>query len=214
MDEHMNKLIVARIENVVERLKKNRMQAFYVKDQKELHAKIKKMLPKGASTAIGGSMTLKETGVLDLIQSADYHYIDRNGDDLKTSEEKEHRKREVFFADYFFSGTNAITEDGELYNVDGMGSRVAPMTFGPKNVVVISGHNKIVKDTQAALERVRAIAAPANNIRLKTGSPCIKTGKCMDCKNDKRICSFYVRTGFQMVKDRITVLILPEEFGY
>lgn len=214
MDNHITSIIEKRISNVIEKLNKNNMQAFYVKSKEELQDKLKQMLPAGATIAVGGSMTLYETKVMDLIQSKDYHYIDRDGKDLDTEEEKYLRKREVFLVDYFFTGTNAITENGELYNVDGMGSRVAPMSFGPRNVVVIVGYNKIVKDYDAAVDRMKAIAAPANNTRLSTGNPCIEAGKCLNCKNDKRICCFGVLTGFQMVKDRIKVFILPEELGY
>ncbi len=214
MDRHISSVIEKRILRIVEKLNQNNMQGIYVKNREELIEKLNEMLPKGASIAVGGSMTLFETGVMDKIQSDDYHYVDRDGKDLQTEEEKYLRKREVFLVDYFFCGTNAITESGELYNVDGMGSRVAPMTFGPRNVVVIAGYNKIVKDYEAAVDRMKAIAAPANNTRIGTGNPCIEAGKCLNCRSDRRICCFGVLTGFQMVKDRIKVFILPEELGY
>lgn len=214
MDRHISNIVEKRILHVVEKLNHNNMQAFYIKDTEELHDALKKLMPAGASTAVGGSRTLVETKVMDLIRSKEYHYIDREGKDLNTEEEKYHRKREVFFADYFFTSTNAITENGELYNVDGMGTRVAPMTFGPKYVIVIAGYNKIVKDYDAAVDRIKAIAAPANNVRLETGNPCIEAGKCLNCRNDTRICCFGVLTGFQTIKDRIKVFILPQELGY
>jgi hypothetical protein len=214
MDRFMQTWTMKRLERVADALRKNNMEAFVVADSAELIAQLKEMLPKNSSTALGGSMTLKETGVTDLIMSSDYRYIDRDGKDLATDEEKEARRREVFSADYFFTGTNAVTENGELYNVDGRGNRVAPMTFGPRNVIVIAGANKIVTDSDAALERVRSVAAPANNLRLETENPCTKTGTCMDCRSPKRICSFYVLTGYQMVKNRIKVFLLPQDFGY
>ncbi len=214
MDAYLSDIMRKRIMRVVEALNKNNMQAEYVESREALHARLKELVPVGASIAIGGSETLTQTGVMELIRSDTYRFIDRDGRDLTTDEEKYRRKREVFLADWFFTGTNAITESGELYNVDGIGTRVAPMTYGPANVVVIAGANKIVKDYEAAVERVKAIAAPANNARLDTGNPCIAAGKCRNCRNDRRICCFGVLTGFQMAKNRIKVFILPDSYGY
>ena len=214
MDRHMVALTEKRIANTVEALKKNRMDAYYIPNKEDLISRLKELLPEKTTIAVGGSMTLFETGVMDLITSDRYTYIDRDGKDLSTEEEKYRRKREVFLVDYFFTGTNAITEKGQLYNVDGMGSRVAPMSFGPKNVIVIAGFNKIVADLEEASQRVKSIAAPANNLRLRTENPCTKIGTCVDCKSERRICSFEVVTEHQFVKDRIKVFILGEEYGY
>lgn len=214
MDRHLRALTEKRIENTIEALKKNRMDARFIPDKETLIEHLKTMLPEKATIAVGGSMTLFETGVMDLITSDRYTYIDRDGKDLTTEEEKYRRKREVFLVDYFFTGTNAITEKGQLYNVDGMGSRVAPMSFGPRNVIVIVGYNKIVTDILEASQRVKAIAAPANNLRLNTQNPCTKAGTCVDCHSDKRICCFEVVTEHQYIQDRIKVFILGEEYGY
>lgn len=214
MDRHMIALTEKRIANTVEALKKNRMDADYIPTKEDLISRLKELLPEKTTIAVGGSMTLFETGVMDLITSDRYTYIDRDGKDLSTEEEIYRRKREVFLVDYLFTGTNAITEKGQLYNVDGMGSRVAPMSFGPKNVIVIAGFNKIVADLEEASQRVKSIAAPANNLRLNTENPCTKAGTCVDCKSERRICSFEVVTEQQFVKDRIKVFILGEEYGY
>ena len=128
-------------------------------------------------------------------------------------------------ADVFLSSSNAVTENGELYNVDGRGNRIAAFCFGPKNVIVIVGANKIVPDIDAAAERVKKIAAPKNTVRLSCKTPCAKTGECISLKNenpelcdgcltDERICSSYLISGRQRVKDRIKVIICKESLGY
>ena len=120
----------------------------------------------------------------------------------------------AFDSDVYFAGTNAVTENGCLYNVDGNGNRVAAMIYGPKSVVVVVGVNKIVSDLDAAKERVRKIAAPANTVRLSCDTPCAKTGECMDCNSPSRICCNFVVMSNQRVKDRLKVIILDESLGY
>ena len=110
--------------------------------------------------------------------------------------------------------SNAITENGELYNVDGNGNRVAALVWGPKSVIVVAGYNKIVKDIDEAKTRVREIAAPSNAARLGCDTPCTKTGHCMDCSSSKRICATTVITGRQRVENRIKVILVGEELGY
>ena len=122
--------------------------------------------------------------------------------------------RKSFFSDTYLTSTNAITENGELYNVDGYGNRVAAMIYGPKSVIVVAGINKIVKDLDQAVERVKRIAAPANSIRLDKNTPCTKTGYCVDCKKDDRICCSYTVLGHQKQKNRIKVILVGESLGY
>lgn len=214
MDRFLSETIQNRIERTSQKLTENGMPAQYVADSHALIALLKEELPQGASVSIGGAKTLFETGVMELLRSGDYAYHDRLGRDVEDENEVFLREREVFFSDYFFTSTNAITEDGELYNVDGIGNRVAPMTFGPAHVIVIAGANKIVKDMDAALKRMKTIAAPAINIRRQTGNPCISDGKCHDCAKDSRICSFGFVTGRQLTHGRIRIFILPQSFGY
>ena len=161
----------------------------------------------------GGSMTLKESGVTDMLMN-DYKgiYLDRS--EGKTPDEVEDIMRKAFVSDTFFASSNAVTETGELYNVDGRGNRVSAMTFGPKQVILVVGKNKIVQDYAEAIMRVEKIAAPMNTVRLNCDTPCAKTGLCGHCRSDGRICCTYVRMGQQRVADRIKVIIVNENLGY
>ena len=124
-------------------------------------------------------------------------------------------------SDVFLTSANAITEEGELYNVDGNGNRVAALIYGPQRVIVVAGVNKIVRNLQEAISRVKYVAAPANGVRLGTNTPCSHTGRCAQCEggmtagcaSEKRMCCQYVVTGYQRT-DRIRVVLVGEELGY
>lgn len=213
MDQFLLNNTEKRIERTIKALKANRMDARYIKDTDELHAVIKSMLPAGAEIASGGSMTLKETGVDELLRGPQYRYYYRGYTDPATGEPVD-VYRKAYSCDWYFVSSNAVTETGELYNVDGNGNRISAMVFGPKRVVVIIGANKIVRDMDAAVERVRNIAAPANCDRLDMKSGCRVTGRCVSCRAEGRICCSYMTMGFQRVEGRVTVLILPESYGF
>ena len=212
MDESMKTLYEKKIERAVKALNANNMDAHFVQDREELLELVKRLVPKGATVASGGSMTLNETGVYDLLMGGDYdfYYRGRVGGDGKPMDVF----RQAFLCDWFFVSSNAITEDGYLYNTDGNANRVAAMAYGPTNVVVIAGANKIVRDLEEAEARMKAIAAPANCIRLEKKTPCTVTGQCMDCRGEDRICCTTVVQGFQRFKNRIKVFLLPEDLGY
>ncbi|HNW04136.1 MAG TPA: lactate utilization protein [Oscillospiraceae bacterium] len=198
---------------VLEALARNRMDAMYVDTKEEARALVEELIPEGASAAVGGSETLFEAGVIDLLRSGKYLFLDRYAEGL-TSEQKEEVQRQYFTADWLLASANAVTEDGWLYQVDGAGTRVAPMIFGPKNVLIVAGINKLVPDLDAAMERVRAIAAPKNAVRLEKKTPCVVTGKCEDCLSPDRICCVYTAFGFQRVPGRIKVILVGEPLGY
>ena len=156
-------------------------------------------------------MTLAETGVMDLLASGRYEFLDRTG---LAGEELGKLYRRVFSADWYLASANAITEAGEIYNVDGNSNRVAAITFGPENVLLVVGCNKIVKDLDAAKERVEAIAAPANTVRLSCATPCAVTGKCEHCHSPARICCTTTIHSFQRIPGRIKVLLVGEPLGF
>lgn len=199
-----------KVERTLAALRRNRMDARYLEEAAQLPELIKALCPEGSRTANGGSVTLKETGVLELIKSPRYVYLDRADPALSRDE----ITAGTFNADYFFASSNAVTEQGELYNVDGEGSRVAPMIFGPKHVVVIAGTNKIVPDLAAADERVRSVAAPKNCVRLAKKTPCAVTGHCADCLSPERICCSRVVSSYQRNPERMTVILVEGSFGY
>ena len=196
-----------KITRLFEALKRNKMQPHYAENREQLHDIVRSLISEDKLITSGGSMTLKESGVTELLMN-EYKgiYLDRS--EGKTPEEIGDIYRKAFVSDTFFSSTNAITEDGELYNVDGNGNRVSAMIFGPKQVIIVAGVNKIV------VRRVELVAAPKNTVRLSCETPCAKTGECAHCHSDSRICCSYVRLGQQRVPDRIKVIIVNENLGY
>lgn len=209
------------IEKVLDSLRKNRMEAHFVAKKEDVLPLVKELVAEGATVSCGGSMTLKETGVADLLRSGYYRFADRSEPGI-TPEEKEKRERDAFFADAFFCSANAITQKGELVNVDGYANRIAAIAFGPKSVIVVVGINKIVEDVDAGIRRVKKIAAPLNTKRLSCDTYCNKTGHCLGldgemaegCSSPQRICSSYLVCGPQRIENRIKVILVGEELGY
>lgn len=210
MNKHVMAVLEKRIERTVAALCKNNFDAHYIKNKEELIKKLDEMTPEGASCSVGGSVTLNETGVLDYLKSGRFNYLDRYAEGADTAKVY----HEALCCDVYFTSSNAITENGELYNMDGNGNRVAAMVYGPKKVIVIAGANKIVKDIPAAVERKKAVAAPMNAVRLEKDIPCAKTGFCSDCRNAGRFCCHELISHYQSNKNRIAVLILPESYGF
>lgn len=213
MEKNLENLLEIKENQLIKAFEKNNMTCLIVKDEEELRTYLKGIFHKGQKIAVGGSVTLNELGVIDLIRESDVDFIDRYENGL-SREAMEHRFREAFFADIFLTSTNALTMDGCLYNVDGNGNRVAAMIYGPKEVIVIAGLNKICQDETEAINRIKNCSAPANAMRLNKKTPCIKTGKCMDCLSPERICSSYVKLGYQGKVNRIKVIIVESNFGY
>lgn len=212
------------IEKTLENLKRNNMQSFYCETKEEALALVKTLINKGDTISNGGSQTLKQTGVMELIKNGDYNYLDRSREGI-TKDEVEEVYRQTYSADVYFSSSNAVTESGELYNVDGNSNRVSAILYGPKSVIMLCGYNKIVKDLDEAVYRVKTVAAPPNAKRLNTGTYCEKAGECLSCSKDGsfmcdgcrsegRICCNYVVSSRQRQKDRIKVIIIGEELGY
>ncbi|MGC8718949.1 MAG: lactate utilization protein [Thermodesulforhabdaceae bacterium] len=168
---------------------------------------------KPASISFGGSMTVVETGVYEAVKNlAGVEVIDTYDYSLPPDERIERRRR-ALLVDLFITGTNALVETGELVNLDGMGNRVAAMTFGPKFVVIICGRNKIVPDLESAIMRIRHYAAPANAIRLSRKTPCTKTSVCDDCSSPDRICNVWSIIEKSSPKGRIKVVLVNEDMG-
>ena len=200
-----------RIQKVMDNLSKNRMKPYFAENREELYRIIGELVKNDKLITSGGSMTLKDSGVIDFLLK-NPAYLDRSAG--KTPEEVEEIMRKAFISDTFLASSNAITEDGELYNVDGKGNRVSAMIYGPKQVIIVAGVNKIVGNLTEAKERVEKIAAPKNTVRLSCETPCAKTGECMHCRSDARICCAYVTLAQQRVPDRIKVILVNEELGY
>lgn len=202
-----------RIKRTMAALEKNNMKPYFAENREQLHDIVRELVKEDKLITAGGSVTLEESGVKALLMNEFKGiYLDRS--EGKTPEEIEDILHKAFVSDSFFASSNAVTEEGELYNVDGKGNRVSAMIYGPKQVVLIVGRNKIVKSMDEAVERVEQVAAPKNTRRLHTGTPCEATGSCAHCRSKGRICCSYVRMGQQRVPDRIKVIIVNESLGY
>lgn len=202
------------INKTIENLKRNNFDAYYVENKEEAVKLIDTFIENGDVVTFGGSMTLFETGVMEYLKNkTDIEFLDRNKEG-NTLEDIDNIYHKAFTSDKYFTSTNAITEDGYLYNVDGNSNRISAMMFGPKNVIVVSGYNKIVKTKEDAVDRVRNLVAPKNAKRLNVNTLCAKTGKCMDCMSKDRICCNYAFFGKQRHQKRIKVIIIGEEYGY
>lgn len=212
MDKNKRLVNELKINRTIEALRKNNMEGFLVNTREELIDKIDELVKEGSKISCGGSMTLFEYGIIDHLRSERYDFLDRYKVGL-SKEEIKNIFRESFFCDAYFTSSNAITEEGELYNVDGNGNRVAAMLYGPDKVIVIAGVNKIVKDINEAISRVENYSAPANAKRLNRKTPCTVTGKCMNCNSPERICREYTVIK-KPTPNRIFVLLLNEEYGY
>ncbi len=213
MDKNLKEVLKQKIERTIEGLKSHNMKGYFAKDINNLYEIIRNIINENDLVSFGGSMTLFETGVLDFLRKGNYRLLDRYEENLSKEDIKE-IYRKSFFADAYFLSANAIIETGEIYNVDGIGNRVAAMIYGPDKVIVIVGVNKIVKTLEDAISRNKNISAPANTKRLEIDAPCRKIGTCVDCKSDKRICNKYSLIKRESIDDRMHVIIINEEFGY
>lgn len=229
MNEIANRCERLHIEKAMKNLKKNNIGSYVVETKEDVMPLVKTLIHEGDVVGFGGSVTLKEVGFFDFIKNGNYDLLDRDKKGL-TREEAQDINRKVFFSDVYFAGANAITEHGEIYEVDGNGNRVAAITFGPKRVILIVGKNKIVKNLRDAVERVKNTACPANTMRLKIGTTCNSTGYCINggtcderhlmcaapgaCTNS--ICSFSNVIASQMASnnDRIKIIIVNEDLGF
>lgn len=198
---------------IIKKLEKRRMEGCYCSTIEEAEKKAFSYLTPGCTVAFGGSMTLEDTGMLTALRhDPNIHLIDR----AKANGPDETKKvfHDALLADYYFMSTNAITTDGELINIDGNGNRVAALIYGPENVIVMVGMNKVVPSVEDGIRRVHNTATPQNCIRLNRNTPCAATGVCADCLSPECICNQVVITRRSGVEGRIKVILIGEELGY
>jgi len=201
------------VQKTIDSLNKNNMAGFYVDSIAALHEVIRSLIHKGETIGCGDSVTLEQTGIFDLIRSGDYRFLDKHKFGM-THGEKQEIYLQNFRANTFLTGINAVTADGKLFNIDGNGSRVAPIIYGPEQVIAVVGTNKIVSSTDEAITRARQVAAPLDAKRLGKNTPCTKLGKCIDCKHNERICNDFVLITGQFKKDRIKVIFIEGSYGF
>ena len=211
MLEPVKKLFDIKGPKVADALNKRHFEAYYLSDKEDAVAKVLELIPKNHSVAWGGTMTMDQLGLKDKLINAGYSLIDR--DAAKSPEEREELMHKALCCGSFIMSSNAITEDGQLFNIDGKGNRLAALLYGPENVIIIAGMNKVVQDMDAAYKRVRGYAAPANAQRFDIDTPCKKIGECADCLSGSTICAQFVQTRICKPAGRIKVVLIGEELG-
>ena len=199
---------------IIKRLEKRRMEGSYAPNAAQAKEEVLAMIPQGATVFRCGSMTATGMGLWeDIANLPEIKLIDPYQPELKPEEGLELR-RQGLTADVMVASSNAITLDGKLVNLDGMGNRVAAITFGPKKVILLVGMNKVASDLESAMARVKHRAAPINNIRYGLKNPCVETGLCSDCKTPQRICNMWGIIEGHMIQNRIHVKLIGEDLGY
>ncbi|PKM96416.1 MAG: lactate utilization protein [Firmicutes bacterium HGW-Firmicutes-1] len=199
-------------ESIIKKLEQRNMAGYYCKTSEEAKNLALDLMKSPSVISWGGSQTITEIGLLDELKNHNYTLIDRR--QANSPEEVREAYLKAFEADYYLMSSNAITLDGELINIDGNGNRVAALIYGPRNVIIIAGMNKIVSNEETAVARVRNFATPPNALRLNQDTPCSKTGKCHDCTHEQCLCCQIVTTRFSRVSKRIKVILVGETLGF
>lgn len=198
-------------EILVKNLKSRHFDAYYCDTKEEALAKALELIPEGSTVGWGGAMSAQQIGLMSALNSGNYNTIDR--DRCTTAEAKAQAAKACMFADVFLSGANALSMDGQMVNIDGMGNRVAAIIYGPGSVLVIAGMNKVMDTLEAAINRARTVAAPMNKQRFDSVTPCGVTGTCADCKAEACICNHIVVTRHCRPAGRIKFILVGEALG-
>jgi hypothetical protein len=216
MDQPVDMYWKIKLNDTKEQLEANNFEVTIATDMS--HAKtivLEKLIPqlKPQRISWGGSMTFVASGLYQILKDVqDMEVVDTFDKSLSPSESVE-RRRASLLVDLFITGTNAITEDGQLVNLDMIGNRVGALTFGPKHVIVLAGRNKIVPDIEDAMARIKDFAAPANAMRLDKKTPCAKTAFCHECKSPDRICNTWTITEKSYPKHRVKIVLINDVMG-
>lgn len=200
-------------EQTIKALASRNIGGYYYDTKEDAAHAVMEMLPEGASIGFGGSVTLQALGLYQRILDGPYKSFNRF-DSTLTGPQMMEVQRAALLADVFLSGTNAITSDGRLVNIDGRGNRVAALLFGPRKVIVVCGVNKIVQGLDNAISRVKEIACPLNADRLGLATPCSTTGSCHECHSAQRMCNFLTVIEGQQDPKRFTVVFVGETIGF
>ena len=212
MTEPTRKYYEKRAQLLVKNLQSRHFEAYYCATKEEALKQALDLIPEGSSVGWGGALSAQQIGLLDAVNTGPYQAIDR--DKTTTPAEREEAQKKCLLADYFITGANALSIDGQMVNIDGNGNRVAAIIYGPKYVIVIAGMNKVVDSLEAAVTRARTVAAPMNKQRFALQTPCEVTGTCADCKSDGCICNQMVITRNCKPAGRIKMILVGEELGF
>lgn len=210
----LNEAMKLQAQTIIKGLEKRNMEGVFCETKHDALKQALSYMEDDAIVTWGGSMSVEEVGLIDAVKNGNYQVIDRSV--AKNYEEQREIFSKAVLADYYLMSSNAITLDGELINIDGTGNRVACLSYGPKNVIMIVGMNKVVNDVEDGVKRVRNFASSPNALRLGLKTPCSITGRCGDCYGDTCICSQIVVTRRQSaaMRRRIKVILVGESLGY
>ena len=198
-------------ELLVKNLKSRHFDASYCETREQALEKALELIPKGATVGWGGALSAKQIGLIDAMNAGEYNAIDR--DKTTSPEERVKAMKRCLMADVFITGANALSLDGQMVNIDGVGNRVAAIVYGPESVIVIAGMNKVMDTLDAAVVRARTIAAPMNKQRFASQTPCEVTGTCGDCKSEGCICNQILITRNSKPAGRIKMILVGEDLG-
>ena len=213
MDSVKQGWIEGRMKGAVEKLKAHDFAATCVKTKEEAVKEIWRHVTPEMKVGVGGSMTIREIGILDQLRGKGHLVYDHWAPGLSREESLLLRKFQMS-SDLFLSSSNAVTMNGELVNIDGAGNRVNSITFGPEKVVLVAGFNKLVEDIQEAIKRIKNVVTPMNARRLNIEVPCAKLGYCVDCNSPDRLCRAVVILERKPLLTDLLVILVGEELGY
>lgn len=196
-------------ETLVKNLRSRHFEADYCDTQQEALARALELIPEGASVGWGGALSAQQIGLLEALHSPVYRCIDRD-----QAPDRAQAMRQCLLADVFITGANAISLDGQMVNIDGMGNRLAAISYGPEKILVIAGMNKVEDTLDAALTRARTVAAPMNKQRFPGQTPCMVSGSCADCRSEQSICNQILVTRNCRPAGRIHFILVGEELGF
>jgi L-lactate utilization protein LutB len=205
--------IAEKAKKTVEKLEAHDFKAVFVKDKKEAVEEIWKYVNPKQKIGLGGSITVRELGIVERLEAQGNVLFNHWKPGLPAEEILQIRKAQMT-CDLFLCSANAITQNGEVVNIDGVGNRVNASVFGPGKVIMVAGYNKIVEDVQEAIHRIRNVASPLNAKRLNIDVPCAKIGKCVDCNSPNRICRAVVIHERRPTLTDILIIIVGEELGF
>ncbi|MGB8951748.1 MAG: lactate utilization protein [Candidatus Aminicenantales bacterium] len=213
--EKKKTIYLAQAEEIIKNLKRRNMDGIYFENSNQAVASILKMIPDDSLVGLGGSESILESGLVDALRKKKIRLLDRYKEGV-TKEEVWEMRKQGLLADVYIASSNAITIDGKLVNMDGIGNRVAAMIFGPEKVILLVGMNKVVNTVEEAVSRIKNYTAPLNAVRINIMTPCYKKGCCQEpyCTPPHRICSQLVILEASMIPGRLTVVLVGEELGF
>ena len=213
MDPNKEWWIEEKVKKTIGNLETHEFKALFVKNKQGAVEEIWKHITPNQRVGVGGSVTIRELGILGQLEARGHTLYDHWKPGLSKEKVLEVRKSQMT-SDLFLSSTNAVTLNGELVNIDFAGNRTNATTYGPGKVILVAGYNKIVEDVQEAIKRIKNVAAPINARRLNMDVPCAKVGKCVDCNSPNRICRVVVIHERKPALTDMLVILVGEELGY